>query len=71
MNLRLSLAITSFRQVDVIAPDNLRPGELHTLARRVANLAHGHSDMVVIQCVEELATEEEEEGEGVVYANSV
>jgi hypothetical protein len=39
-------------------PDNLRPGELHTVAREVARQTHGHQDLVVIQCVEELVEPE-------------
>lgn len=59
MLLRLNLALTNFRQLDVTVPDNLRPGELHTVAREVACQFHGHQDLVVIQCVEELEEEEE------------
>ena len=58
MLLRLNLALTNFRQVEVTVPDNLRPGELHTVARSVADQFHGHQDLVVIQCVEELAEPE-------------
>lgn len=60
MLLRLNLALTNFRQIDITAPDNLRPGELHTLALEVASRFHGHQDLVVIQCVEEIVEVEEE-----------
>lgn len=63
MLLRLNLAMTNFRQVEVTVPDDLRPGELHTVARAVACQFHGHQDLVTIQCVEELE-EESQKDEG-------
>ena len=58
MLLRLNLALTIFRQVDVTVPDNLRPGELHTLAKAVADCMYGKQELVTIQCVEELPADE-------------
>ena len=54
MLLRLNLALTNFRQLDVTVRDDINAAELNALAHSIANATHGHQDLVVIQCVEEL-----------------
>lgn len=58
MLLRLNLALTIFRQVDVTVRDDINAAELNALAHSIANATHGHQDMVTIQCVEELVEPE-------------
>ena len=53
MTLRLSLALTVHREVDVIVSDTMPPGRLNELARVVA-LQMGTFDVVTIRSVEEL-----------------
>lgn len=53
MTLRLSLALTVHREVDVIVSDTLPPGRLNDLAQVVA-LQMGTFDAVTIRSVEEL-----------------
>lgn len=53
MNLRLSLALTVHREVDITVRDNLPPGRLAELAQVVAQQM-GIFDVVTIRCVEEL-----------------
>lgn len=54
MLLRLNLALTNFRQLDVTVRDDINAAELNALAHSIANATHGHQDLVVVQCVEEL-----------------
>lgn len=56
MLLRLNLALTNFRQLDVTVRDDINAAELDALAHSIANATHGHQDLVTIQCVEELVT---------------
>lgn len=53
MNLRLSLALTVHREVDITVRDDLPPGRLAELAQVVA-LQMGTFDVVTIRSVEEL-----------------
>lgn len=53
MNLRLSLALTVHREVEITVRDNLPPGRLAELAQVVAQQM-GTFDVATIRCVEEL-----------------
>lgn len=59
MKLRLNLALTNFRQVEITVRDDLQPGELQRLASAFVHATHGHQDVVVVQCVEEILELEE------------
>ena len=56
MLLRLNLAMTNFRQLDVRVRDDINAADLNSLAHAIASATHGHQDMVVIQCVEEMVS---------------
>lgn len=58
MLLRLNLALTNFRQLDVTVRDDINAAELSALVYNIANATHGHQDLVTVQCVEELSAEE-------------
>lgn len=54
MKLRLDLALTDFRQVEVSVADDITPAALVRVIRQVASESHGKHDMVTIQRMEEI-----------------
>lgn len=60
MTLRLSLALTVHREIDVTVSDNLPPGRLAEFAQ-VAALQMGMFDVVTIRSVEKLPDWEPEQ----------
>ncbi len=61
MLLRLNLALTNFRQLDVRVRDDIDAAALNGLVHTIVSATHGHQDLVVIQCVEEMVSATEEE----------
>jgi hypothetical protein len=54
MQLRINLALTNYRQVDITVCDTITPSDLLRVVTEVAHGSHGSHDHVAIQSVEEL-----------------
>ncbi len=58
MNLRINLALTNFRCVDVTVADNITPSGLLRVVTTIAHEIHGRHDLVALQMVEELPADD-------------
>lgn len=61
MNLRVNLALTSYRQIDITVRPGLGPVDLERLIYAIADQTHGYHDEVRIRSLEELPVADEEE----------
>lgn len=58
MNLRIRLALTNFREVDVSVANDISPSALLQVVNQIARTSHGPHDLVGIQVMEEIPAPE-------------